>query len=163
MFNSVKEHNTYISNQKRINKNNKEIEQCQKNPKTLKISICKNIRETNESLRIRYRAEGDNLFFSGIPEGRLKDTGQVLQESLQNKYKLEFKLELNESTEWNNGTNLVSTPREIVAFKDIEYNRLNALKRLKGSQIYVYEQFPPEIEVKRRKLYPPLRQQQKKK
>lgn len=55
----------------------------------------------------------------------------------------------------------MSTPREIVAFKDIEYNRLNALKRLKGSQIYVYEQFPPEIEVKRRKLYPPLRQKKK--
>ena len=46
-------------------------------------------------------------------------------------------------------------------FKDREYIRLNASKRLKGSQIYVTEQFPPEIEEKRRKLYPVLRQAKK--
>ena len=72
---------------------------------------------------------------------------------------------MNESKEWENGKNLACIPKKIVAkvsyFKDREYIRLNASKRLKGSQIYVNEQFPPEIEEKRRKLYPILRQAKK--
>lgn len=56
-------------------------------------------------------------------------------------------------------------PRKIVAkfsyFKDGEYIRINAAKRLKGSKVYANEQFPPEIEEKRRKLYPVQRQAKK--
>lgn len=56
-------------------------------------------------------------------------------------------------------------PRKIVAkfsyFKDREYIRINAAKRLKGSKVYANEQFPPEIEEKRRKLYPVQRQAKK--
>lgn len=56
-------------------------------------------------------------------------------------------------------------PIKIVAkfsyFKDREYIRINAAKRLKGSKVYANEQFPPEIEEKRRKLYPGQRQAKK--
>lgn len=56
-------------------------------------------------------------------------------------------------------------PRKIVAkfsyFKDREYIRINAAKRLKGSRVYANEQFPPEIEEKMRKLYPVQRQAKK--
>lgn len=107
----------------------------------------------------------DNLIFSGIPEGKLQDTEQVLQNFLQNKYKLDYKIDFERVHRIGKWNEFSVYPRKIVAkfsyFKDREYIRLNASKRLKGSQIYVNEQFPPEIEEKRRKLYPILRQAKK--
>jgi hypothetical protein len=54
-----------------------------------------------------------------------------------------------------------SKPRNIVAkfsfFKDCEYVRGRALLKLKGTNIWVNERFPPEVEDKRRKLYPMMR------
>lgn len=56
-------------------------------------------------------------------------------------------------------------PRNIIAkfsyFKDREFIRKNAARKLKGSRIWVNEQFPPEIEEKRKRLYPVLRQAKK--
>ena len=56
-------------------------------------------------------------------------------------------------------------PRNIVAkfsyFKDREYIRINAVRKLHGTRIWVNEQFPPEIENNRKKLYPVMRQAKK--
>ena len=54
-------------------------------------------------------------------------------------------------------------PRNIVAkfsfYKDRERVRTRAPRKLKGSQIWVNEQFPPETEARRKKkLYPVMRQ-----
>ena len=56
-------------------------------------------------------------------------------------------------------------PRNIVAkfsyFKDREYIRINAARKLHGTRIWVNEHFPPEIENNRKKLYPVMRQAKK--
>jgi hypothetical protein len=52
-------------------------------------------------------------------------------------------------------------PRNIIAkfayYKDKEYNYNNAPRRLKGSRYFVNEHYTPEIEAKRKKLYPVMR------
>lgn len=52
-------------------------------------------------------------------------------------------------------------PRNIIAkfsfFKDREFVRRRAPQKLKNTNIWVNEQFPPEIEERRKKLYPVLR------
>ena len=52
-------------------------------------------------------------------------------------------------------------PRNIIAkftyYKDREYIYNNAPRRLKGSRYFVNEHYPPEIEAKRKKLYPVMR------
>lgn len=49
-------------------------------------------------------------------------------------------------------------PRNIVAkftyYKDREFIRTHAAQKLKGSNVWVNEQYPPEIEERRKKLYP---------
>ena len=56
-------------------------------------------------------------------------------------------------------------PRKIIAkltyFKDREFIQTRAAQKLRGSRVWVNEQFPPEIEEKRKKLYPIMRQAKK--
>lgn len=86
----------------------------------------------------------DNLIFTRIPEQRWEDTEQVLQNFLQNKYKLDYRIgfeKVNRIGKWNEFS---------VHLLDREFIRLNASKRLKSSQVFVNEQFPAEIEEKRK-------------
>ena len=57
-------------------------------------------------------------------------------------------------------------PRPIVAkfstYKDRELVRKQAPKTLKGSNFWVQEQFPPEIEQRRKALYPVMKEERKK-
>ena len=81
LFGSVKEQTT--SNQKLININKKEIDQCKNNQKSTELDL-KTVKDTNAKLYesvvdLKARSMRDNLIFTGIPEQRWEDTEQVLQ------------------------------------------------------------------------------------
>lgn len=128
------------------------------------------IKEANESLQnsvtdLKARSMRDNLIFSGIPEERHEDTEAVLQEFIQKKYKLDYEVPFERVHRMGKWKEYSSHPRNIVAkftyFKDRELIRTRAPQKLHKSNVWVNEQFPPEIEEKRRKLYPVLRQAKK--
>lgn len=128
------------------------------------------IKEVSENLQnsvtdLKARSMRDNLLFSGIPEERHEDTEAVLQEFIQKKYKLDYEVPFERVHRMGKWKEYSSQPRNIVAkftyFKDREFIRTRAPQKLHKSNVWVNEQFPPEIEERRRKLYPVLRQAKK--
>lgn len=167
LFDTVKEETR--SNQKAINSCKKDAEQSKNFQKSTEFEL-QAVKEVNASLQesvtdLKARSMRDNLVFTGIREERWEDTEQVLLGFLQNKYKLDYRVDFERVHRMGKWSEFSVHPRKIVAkftyFKDREYIRINAAKRLKGSGVYVNEQFPPEIEEKRKKLYPLLRQAKK--
>lgn len=167
LFDSV---NSETKAQKKIiNENCKDIEMCKNSQKVLDSDL-QTVKEISVSLQnsvidLKARSMHDNLVFTGIQEQKGEDTEQVLQDFLQSKYKLEYRIDFERVHRMGKWNEFSVHPRKIVAkfsyFKDREYIRINAAKRLKGSKVYANEQFPPKIEEKRRKLYPVQRQAKK--
>lgn len=128
------------------------------------------VKEVNESIKesltdLKARSMRDNLIFTGIPEERWEDTEALLQDFLQKRYKLEYEIPFERVHRMGKWSEFKEQPRNIIAkfsyFKDREFIRKNAARKLKGSRVWVNEQFPPEIEEKRKRLYPVLRQAKK--
>ncbi|XP_062568339.1 uncharacterized protein LOC134230520 [Saccostrea cucullata] len=111
---------------------------------------------------LKTRSMRDNLMFSGIPEQKGEDTEGVLQLFLRKKFKLDYEISFERVHRLGKFTEFSDRPRNIVAkftyFKDREYIRTKAPHRLHGCNIWVNEQFPAEIEERRKKLYPVMRQ-----
>jgi hypothetical protein len=125
--------------------------------------VSDNVKESLTDLKAR--SMRDNLIFSGFPEERWEDTEAILQSFLQKKYKLDYEIPFERVHRMGKWSEFRERPRNIVAkftyFKDREFIRKNAARMLKGSRVWVNEQFPPEIEEKRKQLYPVLRQAKK--
>ncbi|XP_062594817.1 uncharacterized protein LOC134256179 [Saccostrea cucullata] len=111
---------------------------------------------------LKARSMRDNLVFSGIPEQKGEDTEEVLQLFLRKKFRLDCELSFERVHRMGKFREFSEKPRNIVAkftyFKDREYIRIKAPHRLHGCNIWVNEQFPAEIEERRKKLYPVMRQ-----
>lgn len=91
----------------------------------------------------------------------------MLQDFLQKKYKLEYEISfecVHRMGRWNEFS---EHPRNMVAkftyYNDREFIRIHAAQKLKGSNVLVNEQYPPEIVERRKKLYPVMRQVKKEK
>lgn len=110
---------------------------------------------------LKSRSMRDNLVFSGIPERDDEDCEEVIQNFLKTKLKLVDDISFERVHRMGKKDEFRTKPRRIVAkfsfFRDRELVRLQAPKKLKGSNIWVNEQFPPEIEEKRKTLYPVMR------
>lgn len=81
------------------------------------------------------------------------------------KYKLDYEVSFERVHRMGKWKEQSSQPRNIVAkftyFNDREFIRTRAPQKLQKSNVWVNKQFPPEIEERRRKLYPVLRQAKK--
>lgn len=173
VFDSVKE--TAEANRTVINNNRKSLEQYrqeQQLSENIMADKMKRMEDANEKLQnsvtdLKARSMRDNLVFSGIPEQRGEDTEALLQDSLQKKYKLEYEISFERVHRMGRWNEFNEHPRNIVAkftyYKDREFIRTHAAQKLKGSNVWVNEQYPPEIEERRKKLYPVMRQAKKEK
>jgi hypothetical protein len=115
---------------------------------------------------LKSRSMRDNLVFCGIHEERDEDDcEQVVRKFLRDKLKITDDISFERVHRIGKPNEFSVKPRNIVAkfsfYKDRELVRRRAPMKLKGSNIWVNEQFPPEIEEKRRKLYPALRKARK--
>ncbi len=99
------------------------------------------------------RTMRDNLVFSGIEE-----TADVLLDLFKTKLKIEKTINLERVHRMGRPNAQRQRPRLIVAkfenFKDRETVRKSAYGNLTGTNIYINEQLPREIEEKRKLLYP---------
>ena len=167
VFDSVKE--SVESNKNLMSGCKKTIQQYTQAQKITEDKVTadlKSFREENEKLQssvidLKARYMRDNLVFSCIPEDKREDTEEVLQNFLQRKYKLDYEIQFERVHRMGKWNEFNEYPRKIVAkftyFKDREYIRTRAAQKLRGSRVWVNEQFPPEIEEKRKKLYPVMR------
>lgn len=129
---------------------------------------------TELMLDIQTRAMRDNLVFSGIPTEETthngvtrEDTEEVLKDFIKTTLQIPDNIEFERVH--RAGQARLDRPRVIIAkfsnFKDRERVRKSAPSKLKGTTYGVNEQFPKQIEDRRKKLYPVLkkaRQQNKK-
>ncbi|XP_062595662.1 uncharacterized protein LOC134257022 [Saccostrea cucullata] len=144
----------------------KDIEHCRQAQKSTESEI-RAVIEINSSLQesvtdLKARSMRDNLVFTGIREHAWENTEQVLQDFLQRKYRLEYPLDFDRVHRMGKFNEFSELSRKIVAkfsfFKDKDHILSNAVRRLRGIGVFVNEQFPPEIEEKRKKLYPVMKQ-----
>ncbi|XP_061178382.1 uncharacterized protein LOC133187025 [Saccostrea echinata] len=122
-----------------------------------------NLRES--MIDLKARSMRDNLIFSGIWEEKNEDTEAVLQEFIHRKFKHYYEISFERVHRVGKWNEFNEYPRNIVAkfsfFKDREFIRTRAPQKLSGTHVWVNEQYPTEIEEKRKKLYPVMRQARK--
>lgn len=110
---------------------------------------------------LKSRSMRDNLVFSGIHEERGENTEEILQEFIKRKFRIDYDVSFERVHRMGRWSEHNLYPRNIVAkftyFKERELIRTRAPQKLKGSNVWVNEQFPPEIEERRKKLYPIMR------
>jgi hypothetical protein len=158
VFDSVKD--AAENNTRAIAENRKRLDQCSQKTSDAKLHIelselkdmNTNLMDSVTNLKVRFMRE--NLVFTGIEEDRGEDTEAVLQ------YFIEISFErVHCMGKWNERN---MYPGSIVAkctyFKEREVIRTRAPRKLKGSNVWVNETYPPEIEGRRKKLYPVIRQ-----
>lgn len=117
-----------------------------------------------EVLDLKSRSMRDNLIFRNIPEVQNENTEEVLTQFLSEKMNIENICFERVHRMWEKKskvrTQTVQRPNLIVAkftfFKDRERVR-KAAKMLKGTNFSIQEQFPEEIEARRKPLYPLLK------
>ncbi|XP_062574544.1 uncharacterized protein LOC134236388 [Saccostrea cucullata] len=138
--------------------------------KTMRDNINKELSSMtrqNEELQrsvtdLKSRSMRDNLIFSGIPETPNEDCEAVVHQFLVNKLKIRDYISFERVHRMGKPDEFRTRPRNIVAkfsfYKDREFVRRRAPQKLKHTQIWINEQFPPEIEEKRKKLYPVMRE-----
>lgn len=167
IFDSVKA--TADSNTVAIAENRKNIDKCAQLQKTTDPNVRKELfemREVNSNLQesiidLKSRSMRDNLVFSGIHEERGENTEEILQEFIKRKFRIDYDVSFERVHRMGKWSEHNLYPRNIVAkftyFKERELIRTRAPQKLKGSNVWVNEQFPPEIEERRKKLYPIMR------
>ncbi|CAG2216217.1 unnamed protein product [Mytilus edulis] len=112
---------------------------------------------------IQCRAMKYNLIFTGLSEHRDENIEDKLRRFLYHEMKIDQRIEFSNVHRF--GRRSENGKRPIVAkflyFSDLEMVK-KAGKHLKGSDYGVNEQFPPEIEQRRRRLYPIMKEERKK-
>ena len=119
-------------------------------------------------LDLKCRSMRDNLLFIGIPEEEEEDCEELLTNFVHDKMRVRKDIEFERVHRIGRKPhNTNARPRNIVAkfsrFKDRELVRRQAPLTLKGSNFYVQEQFPPEVEQRRKSLYPVMREARRRK
>ncbi|XP_061164517.1 uncharacterized protein LOC133173550 [Saccostrea echinata] len=151
----------------------KELEQLRDGSKKMDMELNSSVQslkkknvELQESITdLRSRSMRDNLVFCGIPEKRNENCETVLRNFLKHKMKIYDYISFERVHRMGKYDEYNTKPRNIVAkfsfFQDREYIRTQALRKLKGTHVWVNEQYPPEVEERRKKLYPVIRQARK--
>ena len=123
--------------------------------------------QTDErSIDTQWRSMRENLIFSGIPESTsFRENGEdcegTIKELIQENMNIDREIPFDRVHRLGKYNSKHQYPRPIVAkftfFKDRELVRKSAHSALAGSNIFVKEQFPKEIETERKRLYGPAR------
>ena len=144
--------NTTAKTERDLNKFLKE--ESSKLDEKFRISI-QTIEKRNEEIQssvtdLKSRSMRDNLIFSGIPENRNEDCEAVLQDFLDRKLNIQD-ISFEKVHRMGKYREYSEKPRIIVAkfsfYKDREKVRTRALRKLKGSRIWVNEQFPLKLKL----------------
>ncbi|KAK3106878.1 hypothetical protein FSP39_001866 [Pinctada imbricata] len=119
-------------------------------------------------LDLQCRSMRDNLLFYGIPEKDDEDAEDTIVTFISGRMKIGTNIAFERVHRMGRKPdNAQRRPRPIVAkfsrFKDRELVRRQAPKTLKGTNYWVQEHFPPEIEQRRKALYPVMRDERRKK
>lgn len=121
-----------------------------------------NLELKDEVLDIKSRSMQDNLIFTNIPESHEENTETVLTEFLDNKLHIRnisfervHRIRIKNPAS-QRGPNIRPIVAKFTFFKDRERVRKSG-KLLKGTNFGIQEQFPYEIEQRRKSLYPALR------
>lgn len=113
-------------------------------------------------LDLRSRSMQNNLLFFGIREQQGENCEQLVRGFIREKLGLEFEPEFERIHRLGQYRGQADRPRVIVArfsrYKDREAVRRQAPRKLQGSSYGVHEQFPREIEMIRKSLYPVMRE-----
>ena len=123
------------------------------------VSEMKNAIEilSEKVIDLQCRSMKYNLLFSGIPEADGEVTGQVLRDFIEKEMKVEEAQEICFGNVHRVGQRKTGKKRSIVA-RFIFNEEMQLVKRsgvnLKGKPYGVSEQYPPEVENKRKQLYP---------
>lgn len=112
---------------------------------------------------VQWRSMRENLIFSGNPETELRRGEQencesLVKEFIRNQMRIEREIEFDRVHRLGRYMQNQRYPRPIIAkftyFKDKEHVRQAAPRTLIGTRYSVNEQFPPEMESRRKELYP---------
>lgn len=112
---------------------------------------------------VQWRSMRENLIFSGIPETELRrgeheNCESLVKEFIRNQMRIEREIEFDRVHRLGRYMQNQRYPRPIIAkftyFKDKEHVRQAAPRTLIGTRYSVNEQFPPEMESRRKELYP---------
>lgn len=121
-----------------------------------------NLEMKEEVLDLKSRNMRDNLVFTNIPERNEEDTEAVLTEFFENKLHIRnicfervHRIRLKNPTS-HQGPKIRPIIAKFTFFKDRERVRKSG-RMLKGTNFGIQEQFPDEIEKRRKPLYPILR------
>ncbi|XP_069105844.1 uncharacterized protein [Argopecten irradians] len=126
--------------------------------KFLDMLQAKNDVLVNSVTELKWRSMKNNLVFSGLREEDGEDTEAVLREFLSVELGIS-RVELGNVHRF--GKFIIGKHRHIVARFLYNRDRSNVLgnsRKLSGTTFYINEQFPTEIEEKRRELYPKLKE-----
>ena len=109
-------------------------------------------------LDMQSRSMRDNLVFVGLEEGKDEDCSRVLERFLHEQLHIEKTVECDRVHRMGAQRDDRQRPRPMVAkftyYKDKDLVRKAGFENLKGTKFYINEQFPKEIEDRRRRLYP---------
>ena len=142
-----------LQNVEKIEKSNEQLAEGLKSVKT-------QIEELNERhVDLQYRSMRDNLIFHGIAETEEENCEEALDEFIKDTLKIEDKIEFHRVHRMGRKSDGKSRPivAKFVQFKEREAVRKSAFTKLNGEETKQYEineQYPREINEKRKKLYP---------
>ena len=121
------------------------------------------IQDTNEKLTdVRWRSMRENLLFFGIPEENftsenVENCEMKIKEFIKNNLGIDKEIPMDRAHRLGRFNTRNARPRPIVVkftfFKDRELVRITSPQVLSGTNYGVSEQFPQEIEDKRKQLY----------
>lgn len=136
-------------------------------------TLTEKLKSTDEKIiDIQWRSMRDNLIFSGIPEAvnfeeEREDCEEVVQNFLEREMKLHGTFYFERVHRLGKYKSDALYPRPIVAkftyYKQREYVRQQAPIKLKDTDYYVKEQYPQEMENRRKQLYPVAKEARKNK
>lgn len=122
-----------------------------------------NTKQNEKITDIQWRSMRENLIFSGIPETtdyfeNGEDCEQTIHEFIKNELHTEDNIQFDRAHRLGRFSRTQLFPRPIVVkftyYKDKERIRQLASKELKDSNYWIKEQYPKEMEDKRKQLYP---------
>lgn len=151
-------------NTRNIIHQNTRIQELEKNPivqpVVQPVVESEEIRKLKEAvLDLKCRSMKNNLIFSGLHRVRDEDTESLLRCFLNQELGIEYHIEFGNIHRFNSPHSDYRKAPIVARFlyhRDLEYV-LSIAYRLKGKPYGIREQFPPEIEQRRKPLYPVMR------
>jgi chromosome segregation ATPase len=151
----------YDDLKEKVGENEKTCHEIAKDMNDLKRNhqVCGQSTDFNADIMdLRCRSMQQNLVFRGLMENGNENCEALIKEFIENELNIEKDIELDRAHRMGKRRSNMTKPRKIVArftkFKDKELVLSEARKNLRQKPYSVFEQFPDEIEERRRKLYP---------